>query len=168
MPVTSKTNLGYVYVLSNPSMPGLVKIGRSINGGKARAKNLYQTGTPTPFVLEFEILVDDCCEIEQLAHEGLDAFRLANSREFFQVSADEAALAIMKAFLLQSDIVVCSADEIEAVSGAISVGNEAGMMCIDACYAVGWVRSEDLLEAHTRRMAERMIVRKAEASHAES
>jgi len=40
---------GYVYILTNPSMPGLVKIGRSKNGGRKRASDLYQTGVPTPF-----------------------------------------------------------------------------------------------------------------------
>lgn len=53
---------GYVYILSNPSMPGILKIGRSINGGKGRADALYKndTGVASPFALEFEMIFDDC------------------------------------------------------------------------------------------------------------
>jgi len=35
-----KNRSGYVYILSNPSMPNMVKIGRSQNDPKLRAANL--------------------------------------------------------------------------------------------------------------------------------
>ncbi|MFA5387724.1 MAG: GIY-YIG nuclease family protein [Candidatus Paceibacterota bacterium] len=90
---------GYVYVLSNPSMPGLVKVGRSIKGGAARGNALYQTGVPTPYVLEFEMYCEDHEAIEQNAHSELDLMRTNPNREFFTASVNEAASAIMKCYL---------------------------------------------------------------------
>lgn len=41
---------GIVYVLSNPAMPGLVKIGKTTRGSvDARLSELYSTGVPVPF-----------------------------------------------------------------------------------------------------------------------
>lgn len=85
---------GYVYVLSNPAMPGLVKIGRTIHNPEDRARQLDNTGVPMPFVLEFSCLSPNCHELEQWAHEHLDRNRVRLEREFFRVDAKEAALAI--------------------------------------------------------------------------
>lgn len=92
---------GYVYVLSNPSMPGLVKIGRSIHGGKKRAGQLCQTGVPSPFVLEFELYADDCDLLEDGAHAALDDVRVPG-KEFFRIDADVAITEIMKVFIDQT------------------------------------------------------------------
>ena len=86
---------GYVYVLSNPSMPGAVKIGRSKAGGKSRAQQMYTTGVPTPFVLEFEILVSNAEEVEVAVHEHLQGFRVNGSREFFACEVQDAIVAVM-------------------------------------------------------------------------
>jgi len=86
---------GYIYVLSNPSMPNLVKIGRSIHGGRQRAKEIYQTGVPTPFVLEFEMLTEDPKDMELNIHEALSRYRENNNREFFRLSVDEAIAGII-------------------------------------------------------------------------
>lgn len=91
---------GYVYVLSNPSMPGIVKVGRSIYGGRHRAKELYKsiTGVPAPFRVEFEILIDDHSLLERRIHEKLASARVNNAREFFRCDVDEAihvALAVV-------------------------------------------------------------------------
>ena len=41
---------GIVYVLTNPSMPGMVKIGMTERSEMdARLKELYTTGVPLPF-----------------------------------------------------------------------------------------------------------------------
>jgi len=85
---------GYVYVLSNPSMPGLVKIGMSSAGGHVRAKQLYQTGVPTPFVIEFQVYVEYYQEVENNIHLMLDGCRLGG-REFFQIEVDEAITSLL-------------------------------------------------------------------------
>lgn len=89
---------GYVYVLSNPSMPGIVKIGRSCHGGKKRAIELYNTGVPNKFNLEFEILSDHCAYLEKCVHAELDEYRFNKSREFFRMDVCDAIMSIVKAF----------------------------------------------------------------------
>ena len=50
---------GYVYILTNPSMPGLVKVGKTTTTPNQRMSELHSTGVPTPFELEFSISVND-------------------------------------------------------------------------------------------------------------
>ena len=91
-------NKGYVYVLTNPSMPGIVKIGRSIHGGQGRADALYKndTGVPTPFVLEFEMMFDDCVEAEKTIHRCYSEKRINPGREFFSVAVDQAVVLLLE------------------------------------------------------------------------
>jgi hypothetical protein len=89
---------GYIYILSNPAMPGILKIGRSINGGMHRATELYKnggTGVPMPFKLEFEIFSPShsVCELE--VHKRFDGDRINKSREFFRLDVEEAIITIM-------------------------------------------------------------------------
>lgn len=86
-------NRGYVYVLSNPSMPGIVKIGRSKYGGQGRADTFYKndTGVPTPFELEFEALFSDAHQIERELHKWYADQRVNKAREFFAVDPFKAA-----------------------------------------------------------------------------
>lgn len=102
---------GYVYVLSNPSIPGLLKIGRSKNGGGKRAVDLYQTGVPTPFVLEFEVLVEDAHQAEILTHEALKENRVNTGREFFQVDITQAIEAILSICAGDIDCKIIDVDE---------------------------------------------------------
>jgi len=88
---------GYVYILSNRSMPGLVKIGKSSRGGRHRAKEIYQTGVPTPFNLEFEIYTHDCDSLEMYVHERLESKRVNESREFFEIDISEAIADVVDA-----------------------------------------------------------------------
>lgn len=90
---------GYVYVLSNPSMPGLLKVGRSAHGGSRRAEQLYRTGVPAEFRLEFEILTDNARHLESVVHSGLTPFRAGQDREFFTCSIAEAVKCIVDSFL---------------------------------------------------------------------
>lgn len=81
---------GYVYVLSNPAMPGVVKVGRSIHGGSSRGRSLYQTGVPAPYVLEFEIYTKDPEWLEAQAHKSLRFNRVNPDREFFKCPPNDA------------------------------------------------------------------------------
>ena len=44
---------GIVYVLTNPAMPRMVKIGRTGREIGARLSDLYTTGVPLPFECEY-------------------------------------------------------------------------------------------------------------------
>jgi len=88
---------GYIYILSNPSMPGLIKIGRSVHGGWRRAKEINQTGVPTPFILEFEMLTKNHEDIEGNVHEVLSNNRESDNREFFRVDIEQAIAEVISA-----------------------------------------------------------------------
>jgi hypothetical protein len=77
-------NPGYVYILTNPSMPGLVKIGRTQRNSHDRARELYTTGVPTRFEVAFEISSDDHESLENQMHARLSEFRPNEDREFFR------------------------------------------------------------------------------------
>lgn len=85
-------NSGYIYVMSNESMPGLVKIGRANRAPDERALELNSTGVPKPFQVDYQILVEDTVSIERQIHQLLESqgFRTSNQREFFQISVDDA------------------------------------------------------------------------------
>lgn len=94
--ITSYT-FGFVYVLSNSAMPGLVKVGRTDRTGEIRADELYTTGVPLPFEVDFRAITSKPDEVEKEAHRLLDAHRLNPKREFFKVSVDEAVKAVRDA-----------------------------------------------------------------------
>lgn len=84
-------NPGYVYILTNPSMPGLVKVGRTSREVDLRAEELWRhTGVPTPFDIYASEKTCDCVQLEAFIHGDLSKHRLNRSREFFRVDPDEA------------------------------------------------------------------------------
>lgn len=85
-----------VYVLTNPSMPGLVKIGfTSADDANSRIGQLYTTGVPVPFELRFACKVENGTEVERAMHIAFAPNRINPKREFFQIEADQA-IAILK------------------------------------------------------------------------
>lgn len=88
---------GYIYVLTNSSMDGIVKIGKTKRSPETRVQELSQaTGVPTPFVLVYSACVFDCDHAENYIHTYFETKgkRLADNREFFNVSTTEAINAI--------------------------------------------------------------------------
>ena len=81
---------GYVYVLVNPSMPGLVKIGKTSKHPTERARELQQTGTPTPFLVVYHVYVNDMDYVEKEMHSRLNHSRQSTNREFFKVDSTTA------------------------------------------------------------------------------
>ncbi|HEX9641663.1 MAG TPA: GIY-YIG nuclease family protein [Candidatus Krumholzibacteria bacterium] len=88
---------GFLYVLSNRSMPGLVKIGRSDRHPRIRACELSNSpGVPTEFRLEAFVEVTDAEAAEREVHAHLEKFRISSVREFFEMSPKSALNFILK------------------------------------------------------------------------
>lgn len=83
---------GWVYVITNKAMPGLVKVGFSMKDPEIRANELNHTGTPHPYVVEYEVLIDSPRDIEQSIHKLLQANR--EGKEWFRCSPEDAVAAI--------------------------------------------------------------------------
>ena len=49
--------LGFIYIMSNPAHPGLLKIGQTSKDPLVRRKDLSTTGVPEEFVIEYQALV---------------------------------------------------------------------------------------------------------------
>ena len=81
-------NSGTVYIISNPAMPGLVKIGKTINL-EARLQSLYSSGVPMPFRCIYAKEVDNYSEVERKLHKGLNSHRENSNREFFRIPEEE-------------------------------------------------------------------------------
>lgn len=92
-------NKGYVYVLSNPALPGLVKIGYSMHSGAARRAQLSNTSVPHSFELVFEVLIPSAFLAEQEIHRRLARYRESEGREFFRVDTASAIWAVIDVFV---------------------------------------------------------------------
>lgn len=78
-------HIGFVYVLTNPSMPGLFKIGCTEKSPHRRAKELSRsTGVPSSFEVLCYIEVADFQSVERSLHLHLYAWRINDGREFFR------------------------------------------------------------------------------------
>ena len=86
---------GYIYALTNESMPGQIKLGRTINHPEDRADDLSSdTGVPTPFTVAYFVAVSNDVQAEQSIHRTFKRQRVNPKREFFAISVDEAKVAI--------------------------------------------------------------------------
>ena len=93
---------GFLYVLINPSMSNLVKIGMTTREVEQRCRELNSaTGVATPFIIGFEEEVSDAPRAERLVHNLLQdqGVRLNPNREFFEVSLSVAVKAINEVLL---------------------------------------------------------------------
>lgn len=81
---------GYVYILTNVSLPGMIKVGRTFRDSRSRARELFTTGLPTPFQVAFEIFSDEHEKLEAGFHQELCDFRVSSNREFFKYPLDKA------------------------------------------------------------------------------
>lgn len=88
---------GIVYLLTNPVMPGLVKIGMTAQEDvDKRMKELYTTGVPVPFECKFACKVKkcDCLKIEKALHKAFDPQRVNQNREFFRINVEQAQVIL--------------------------------------------------------------------------
>jgi hypothetical protein len=81
---------GYIYILSNPSMKGLLKIGLSTRSVHERVAELNSaTGVPMPFKIEAYFVSSDPQAHEQKIHTTLAKYRV-KGKEFFDVPLPKA------------------------------------------------------------------------------
>ena len=86
---------GWVYVISNKAMPGLVKVGYSSKDPELRAEELNHTGSPHPYDVDYKMHVEDPHSIERKAHRALSLKR--ERKEWFRCSPEDAIAAIKQA-----------------------------------------------------------------------
>jgi hypothetical protein len=86
-----------VYLLTNPTMPDLVKIGRT-NDLESRLRSLStHSGIPVPFECFYACEVRDSVEVERALHEAFGDHRINPKREFFRLNPErvQAILRVM-------------------------------------------------------------------------
>ena len=86
--------LGFIYIMSNPAHPGLLKIEQTSKDPLVRRKELSTTGVPEEFVIEYQALVSDYRRQEKLIHQKLSKVRHSDKKEFFSTSVPEAITVI--------------------------------------------------------------------------
>lgn len=83
---------GWVYLMDNKAMPGLVKIGFSTKDPFLRAPELNSTGVPLDFDVLYDALTINPREIEQQVHRELGYCRVG--KEWFRCAPWDAVLRI--------------------------------------------------------------------------
>ena len=85
---------GWVYVFSNPAMPGILKVGRTSGSLEKRAAELHGTGIPKKFYIEIAVRVTDCVALEGWLHARFRKHRVNARREFFTTKLSDLIAAI--------------------------------------------------------------------------
>ncbi len=113
-----KTRLGFVYVLKNVLLPsGIVKIGATRKHPLTRAKELSAaTGVPADYTLAYYLSFADCFLAESIVHEHFGTRRINESREFFEVTVEEA-ISFIETIARHPDYVEALTEEINTVCG---------------------------------------------------
>jgi len=81
----------WVYVLSNPSLPNILKIGYTKFLPEVRASQISSaTGVVLPYKVEWGFKCFNGEQLEGEVHRALEIYRVNTNREFFQVSLNKA------------------------------------------------------------------------------
>lgn len=85
------SDIGFVYILKNPAMPGLYKVGATSRSPHARALDLYRSsGVPEPYQVVCHVEVALPFRVEQGLHQWMHHFRASVHREFFDGGLEHA------------------------------------------------------------------------------
>ncbi|NTF17424.1 GIY-YIG nuclease family protein [Agrobacterium rubi] len=87
---TSASKAGFVYVMSNAAMPGIVKIGMTSRNPEIRLREINSATGVLPFTLEAVIVSRNAKWTEREVHSKLSGRRVRENREFFRIETDEA------------------------------------------------------------------------------
>lgn len=86
--------IGWIYIVVQPAIKGLVKIGWTRKDPNIRAKSFDGTHAPFDHVLVYRALVDDANLVEQEVHSYLVQYREA--KEWFRMEVVDARAAIVR------------------------------------------------------------------------
>lgn len=78
---------GWVYIITNKAMPGLIKIGYTLKDPELRAQELSNTGNPHPYQVDYEVFVVNPYSIEKKIHQELSDSK--EGKEWFRCSTTE-------------------------------------------------------------------------------
>lgn len=92
---------GWVYIISNESMPDILKIGYTERDPRKRAYELYNTGVPTAYKVDYFIYVSHPYEVEQKVHSILKSVNVG--KEWFKSSKKEAISSIEDAIKISKN-----------------------------------------------------------------
>lgn len=167
---------GYVYVLSNPAMPGIVKIGKTTQSPEDRARQIGDaTGVPFPFKIEFSVFLPDCHSAERFIHQRFKGQRCNERREFFRVLPSEAGNAALEVldeqineFLgefapdhsyIETDMVIDDGD-IHHLANRLGV---RPVEVVSAFYLVEPIEFRPAIDRWKKKVSERRLAREAQA-----
>lgn len=110
----SHSKAGWLYVISSPSLPGLVKLGctRRLNPA-LRVRELSSSSLPEPYYAHCFVFSDDCFELENNIHKYFDKERVNPDREFFRIEPKEAIDVLKEIFNVDVHFVDEDCDENE-------------------------------------------------------
>ena len=87
----TNTKSGWLYVISSPSLPNMIKIGCTRQAiPMQRIYALSSSSLPFPFRAHCFVFSDDCFELESAMHKYFDAQRVNKDREFFAITPQQA------------------------------------------------------------------------------
>ena len=104
---------GSVYVLTNPAMPNMVKIGKTTRDVELRLADLYSTGVPLPFECEYAAKVKDVDKTEKAFHTAFEPSRVNPKREFFNINPEQA-IAVLSLMAIE-DVTPSVQDEAKKI-----------------------------------------------------
>jgi len=83
---------GYLYCMSNPALPGILKVGFTTRTPEDRAREFNGTNLPQPYKVEFAKLIANPEEKEKAMHRVLTRYgeRVNENREFFRIDLNQA------------------------------------------------------------------------------
>lgn len=112
---------GIVYVLTNPAMPGFVKIGLTTDIERRVRELSASTSIPIPFEVYYACTVGNMKKVENGIHEGFGNYRVNPRREFFKVDP-ERIVAILK--LVEIEDITPDKDYVEDAAEQLSLNKE--------------------------------------------
>lgn len=105
---------GIIYVLTNPAMPGMLKIGMTTREEiEIRMNELYTTGVPLPFECSFAGKTNNLKKVEKALHIAFGPQRVNPNREFFEIE-DIQVIELLK-LLCSEDVTPEVKNELDKV-----------------------------------------------------